>query len=113
MAQIAIPLVIAGVLYLASNERKENFDVKEEREFDKNIQYKKTKQKEDITYDIVQNDNSTLKTTITIDQIVDVIAEAQSEIPSPCDPTLPNPCCSQELFNYLNNTLETLQTKLI
>jgi hypothetical protein len=49
MAQIAIPLVIAGVLYLASNERKENFDVKEEREFDKNIQYKKTKQKEDIT----------------------------------------------------------------
>lgn len=71
------------------------------------------KQKEDIAYDIVQNDNSTLKTTITIDEIVDVIAEAQSEIPSPCDPTLPNPCCSQELFNYLNNTLETLQTKLI
>ena len=64
MAQIAIPLVIAGVLYLASNEKKENESFINSSENDKNTslnnqsqnnnlalntQYKNVKQKEDIT----------------------------------------------------------------
>ena len=71
------------------------------------------KLKEDVTYDIVQNDNSILKTTFTTEELVDVIVEEQSEIDSPCDPEVPNPCCSSELYTYLNNTLETLQITLL
>ena len=44
---------------------------------------------------------------------MDVIVEDVSTVPSPCDPEIPNPCCDQELLNYLNNTLELLQTKLL
>jgi hypothetical protein len=70
-------------------------------------------QRNDLTYDITVNDNNVLKTTITTTQVVNVIVEDESTIPSPCDPEIPNPCCDQELLNYLNNTLQLLQTKLL
>ena len=70
-------------------------------------------QKSELTYDITVNDNNVLKTTFTTEQVVDVIVEDVSTVPSPCDPEIPNPCCNQELLNYLNNTLELLQTKLL
>ena len=70
-------------------------------------------QKSELTYDITVNDNNVLKTTFTTEQVVDVIVEDVSTVPSPCDPEIPNPCCDQELLNYLNNTLELLQTKLL
>jgi hypothetical protein len=47
------------------------------------------------------------------EELEDIIAEDMSTIPSPCDPEIPNPCCNQEILNYLNNTLELLQTKLL
>jgi hypothetical protein len=71
------------------------------------------KQKGDLVYDITVNDNNILKTTITTEQVVDVIIEDVSTVPSPCDPEIPNPCCNQELLNYLNSTLELLQTKIL
>jgi len=70
-------------------------------------------QKSELIYDITVNDNNILKTTITTTQVVDVIVEDVSTVPSPCDPEIPNTCCNQELLNYLNNTLELLQTKLL
>jgi len=71
------------------------------------------KQKEDLTYDINQNDNALVKTTLFNEELVDVIEQDIAVIPSPCDPELPNSCCSGELLTYLVNTLETLQTQLL
>ena len=70
-------------------------------------------QKSELTQNIIVNDNNVLKTTFTTGQVVDVIVEDVSTVPSPCDPEIPNSCCNQELLNYLNNTLELLQTKLL
>ena len=70
-------------------------------------------QKDELIYDITINETNVNKTTFTTEQVVDVITQDLAEVPSPCDPTIPNPCCTQELLNYLNNTLELLETNLL